>query len=1145
MDSTGALDPRSQPPGLVNADTDININCDVDIAWTVSRLWAVAENINQLRRLFQHCGGDGGPSQKEIDVGLEALSDSLQPLIERYPSVRHPSVGLTYSVLCKSLKDVKTPAKPKRYSEIFRDFDNLELSLIPVAVDDLLPDPDTQSITEAISTETTENTEQEELTSEEGYSTEIRTEEDQKEGPFTAQDADLALCRCEGGVEMALQYAKMWCRYAKDLLTWLDKRINLEQEFAKSIMKAAETAKSSVSQQDMMPLHYIYTLAMEHDIKNSTNTKHTGEMLHYRCYQALVAKKNEIDRWRREFKEQWAREQKRMNDTVSSLKKARHQYNQRCEELEKAKAMSAKAEEEVGGYKTLDKRRKSRDEAQTKARPQYTFITFNEVQYKHCVNDANLHQEELERVKERIISHTRKLIFQGDTVLKEVTVNMFHFQRQQTDPIPLGYHNLEVTCRPYEPGDPYLNYIMHQRRRAQPRQTFTFQEFAPQSRRSSPSASRKTSNSTNALQDYPLPDENEKRTTNSSDNHKSGKQGYSDTESIGGSLESLTSPAHGNRKLPKAPSTGTVSSDDLDEKELGTLTEGDSDPCGEGNGPGSAACKVRTPSRAALTHRLKKMKSKMGKCKQCDNYILVNGIECEECGMAVHRKCLEMCQVECDHWRGSVFGVNFVALPRDHPDDVPFIVRRCTEEIESRALTGVYRVSGSKPRIQKLCQAFETQKDQVDLSELSPHDITSVLKHFFKELPEPLMTFDLYNEFIMVGKDIQRLVEKDPTTESPGIVDSIVHSLREILKKLPLYNYRTLHHMISHLNRVSEQYEENKMSPANLGIVIGPTLLRPLVSGDVSMITLLETSYQALLIEFLISHHDRVFGPQQRPCTPPPPLPTAPLSDTPTRTAQEKMTPQDTKSSSQERPRSLESHTIKRDSSEGYISDKSSSNETVDQLSPEANERAGLAVRGLEAPLPADPTTDLDAPFGTQPRGHFSRQPIKYQRQPTPVVHLRAAALRMSQVCTEETSGDRDQPKSADSSRSSSPEPGMLRQARRRLEITPETARLLNKAGHIPHIQTSSQVNLAPVKQEAALASSSHIADLSGEVESTDNIDPLGKMNSNQSNNRPACPGRGLQRQFKRKPLDERTAQKILSGLRRIDSGKGERVHFV
>lgn len=44
---------------------------------------------------------------------------------------------------------------------------------------------------------------------------------------LSAQDADVALCRGEGGVELALQYAKLWCRYAKDLLTWMDKRISL------------------------------------------------------------------------------------------------------------------------------------------------------------------------------------------------------------------------------------------------------------------------------------------------------------------------------------------------------------------------------------------------------------------------------------------------------------------------------------------------------------------------------------------------------------------------------------------------------------------------------------------------------------------------------------------------------------------------------------------------------------------------------------------------------------------------------------------------------------------------------------------------------------------------------------------------------
>lgn len=54
------------------------------------------------------------------------------------------------------------------------------------------------------------------------------------------------------------------------------------------------------------------------------------------------------------------------SDAVTALKKAKHQYFQRCDELEKAKAVSAKAVDDTVGVKTLDKRRKSKDEAQSK-----------------------------------------------------------------------------------------------------------------------------------------------------------------------------------------------------------------------------------------------------------------------------------------------------------------------------------------------------------------------------------------------------------------------------------------------------------------------------------------------------------------------------------------------------------------------------------------------------------------------------------------------------------------------------------------------------------------------------------------------------------------------------------------------------------
>lgn len=167
-----------------------------------------------------------------------------------------------------------------------------------------------------------------------------------------------------------------------------------------------------------------------------------------------------------------------------------------------------------------------------------------------------------------------------------------------------------------------------------------------------------------------------------------GKTGYSDSESIGGSLESLSSPgkhkpafvpfwftfiwksckdkhvwfplycvfalleciieAHTNRRLPKTTSTLTISSDDPDDRDVASesglllpfyasinrillKSTWPNPPMGMIlSSEYTDGQPVKVISRAALTHRLRKMKSKMVKCKQCDNYIVVSGVECEE-----------------------------------------------------------------------------------------------------------------------------------------------------------------------------------------------------------------------------------------------------------------------------------------------------------------------------------------------------------------------------------------------------------------------------------------------------------------------------------------------------------------------------------
>ncbi|KGL75452.1 GEM-interacting protein, partial [Tinamus guttatus] len=135
------------------------------------------------------------------------------------------------------------------------------------------------------------------------------------------------------------------------------------------------------------------------------------------------------------------------NESLSSLRKSRLQYAQRCEELERAKQLSAKAEDGCQGTagsanKQLEKRRRSCEEAQAK-------VQETEALYKMCINDANFRRQELEKVRARIVSHIRKLIYQGDEMLTWVTLRMFKQRQIQSEQIPVGYQHLTEVCRPY------------------------------------------------------------------------------------------------------------------------------------------------------------------------------------------------------------------------------------------------------------------------------------------------------------------------------------------------------------------------------------------------------------------------------------------------------------------------------------------------------------------------------------------------------------------------------------------------------------------------------------------------------------------------------------------------------------------------
>lgn len=166
----------------------------------------------------------------------------------------------------------------------------------------------------------------------------------------------------------------------------------------------------------------------------------------------------------------------------------------------------------------------------------------------------------------------------------------------------------------------------------------------------------------------------------------------------------------------------------------------------------------------------------------------------------------------------AVFGVDLETQMVRDGVQVPPILEICADAIERVGIqnTGIYRLSGTTSRVQKLKNRFDNDWSTVDvMSNEAIQDINIVagcLKQWFRELPEPLFTYHLYPAFIEAAKisnDFLRQVR-----------------LHEQVNNLPDANYATLRFLMTHLDRVRAHEAENQMSAHNLAIVFGPTLLR-------------------------------------------------------------------------------------------------------------------------------------------------------------------------------------------------------------------------------------------------------------------------------------------------------------------------------
>ncbi|XP_012584384.1 PREDICTED: unconventional myosin-IXb [Condylura cristata] len=211
-------------------------------------------------------------------------------------------------------------------------------------------------------------------------------------------------------------------------------------------------------------------------------------------------------------------------------------------------------------------------------------------------------------------------------------------------------------------------------------------------------------------------------------------------------------------------------------------------------------------------------------CEQCLSYIWLmdKALLCSVCKMTCHKKCVHKIQTYCSYTcrkksepgaEPGHFGVCVDSLTSDKVS-VPVVLEKLLEHVEMHGLytEGLYRKSGATHRIRELRQALQTDPAAVKLENFPIHAITGVLKLWLRELPEPLMTFAQYGDFL-------RAVELPEKQEQ-------LAAIYAVLEHLPEANHKSLERLIFHLVKVALLEDVNRMSPSALAIIFAPCLLR-------------------------------------------------------------------------------------------------------------------------------------------------------------------------------------------------------------------------------------------------------------------------------------------------------------------------------
>ncbi|XP_007496013.2 rho GTPase-activating protein 24 [Monodelphis domestica] len=177
----------------------------------------------------------------------------------------------------------------------------------------------------------------------------------------------------------------------------------------------------------------------------------------------------------------------------------------------------------------------------------------------------------------------------------------------------------------------------------------------------------------------------------------------------------------------------------------------------------------------------------------------------------------------------------------------PMLVEQCVDFIRQWGLKeeGLFQLPVQSNLVKKLQDAFDCGEKPSFDSNTDVHTVASLLKLYLRELPEPVIPYEKYEDFLSCANLLSQ-------EEKMGVKE-----LMKQVKNLPAVNYNFLKYLCSFLDEVQCYSSANKTSIQNLATAFGSSILRPRVEDSR---TIMEgTSAVQQLMSVMIHKHKQLF----------------------------------------------------------------------------------------------------------------------------------------------------------------------------------------------------------------------------------------------------------------------------------------------